>query len=74
MGSVKLLKMQRHKELTRASGSSTALGSYPAPACRARQQQVTGEVGRATWVPEPGRARVVGTDAPSQVSILADPT
>lgn len=32
MGSVKLLKMQRHKELTRASGSGAAWGSCRAPA------------------------------------------
>lgn len=32
MGSVKLLKMQRHKELTRASGSGAAPGSCRAPA------------------------------------------
>lgn len=68
MGSVKLLKMQRHKELTRASSSSAAPGSCPAPACPVCQQQVSGEAGRAARVPAPGRARAVGTDAPSQVT------
>lgn len=68
MGSVKLLKMQRHKELTRASSSSAAPGSCPAPACPVCQQQVSGEAGRAARVPALGRARAVGTDAPSQVT------
>lgn len=42
MGSVKLLKMQHHKELKRGSGSGGAPGSSPAPAGRAQHQQVGG--------------------------------
>lgn len=42
MGSVKLLKMQHHKELKRGRGSGGAPGSSPAPAGRAQHQQVGG--------------------------------
>lgn len=42
MGSVKLLKMQHHKELKRGRGSGGAPGSSPAPAGEARHQQVGG--------------------------------